>query len=152
MIFIISMNLDNTNLLADMHLTGFEPIIAKNVQKINFKFTMISIFTTLFNKNNTQNTSIWVENTDIITKSSDISTNCSVITDNSDNTVISTNNTVISVMHCYAVYPALQCTMHWCTLHYVQQVTLTLHYVQWVVRAVKPYNGPYHPERAVKRP
>ena len=47
MIFIISMNLDNTNLLADMHLTGFEPIIAKNVQKINFKFTMISIFTTL---------------------------------------------------------------------------------------------------------
>ena len=29
-------------------LTGFEPIIAKNVQKINFKFTMISIFTTLF--------------------------------------------------------------------------------------------------------
>ena len=41
------MNLDNTNLLADMHLTGFEPIIAKNVQKINFKFTMISIFTTL---------------------------------------------------------------------------------------------------------
>ena len=28
-------------------LTGFEPIIAKNVQKINFKFTMISIFTTL---------------------------------------------------------------------------------------------------------
>ena len=61
MIFIISMNLDNTNLLADMHLTGFEPIIAKNVQKINFKFTMISIFTTLFNKNNTissENTSI----------------------------------------------------------------------------------------------
>ena len=48
MIFIISMNLDNTNLLADMHLTGFEPIIAKNVQKINFKFTMISIFTTLY--------------------------------------------------------------------------------------------------------
>ena len=31
-----------------MHkMTGFEPIIAKNVQKINFKFTMISIFTTL---------------------------------------------------------------------------------------------------------
>ena len=29
-------------------MTGFEPIIAKNVQKINFKFTMISIFTTLF--------------------------------------------------------------------------------------------------------
>ena len=28
-------------------VTGFEPIIAKNVQKINFKFTMISIFTTL---------------------------------------------------------------------------------------------------------
>ena len=28
-------------------MTGFEPIIAKNVQKINFKFTMISIFTTL---------------------------------------------------------------------------------------------------------
>ena len=31
-------------------VTGFEPIIAKNVQKINFKFTMISIFTTLLVK------------------------------------------------------------------------------------------------------
>ena len=32
-------------------MTGFEPIIAKNVQKINFKFTMISIFTTLIKIN-----------------------------------------------------------------------------------------------------
>ena len=34
-------------LLHKPKMTGFEPIIAKNVQKINFKFTMISIFTTL---------------------------------------------------------------------------------------------------------
>ena len=38
-------------LLSGTLRTGFEPIIANNVQKINFKFTMISIFTTLLNLN-----------------------------------------------------------------------------------------------------
>ena len=126
MIFIISMNLDNTNLLADMHLTGFEPIIAKNVQKINFKFTMISIFTTLYftyfdwfcckispsNINISENT----DNSGKTTHNTVYSDNHTMISD------IGTNNTYISV---YSTNSAMctTCTNPMCsTLQHIAAV------------------------------
>ena len=112
------MNLDNTNLLADMHLTGFEPIIAKNVQKINFKFTMISIFTTLFNKNNT----ISSENTYIGSNFSVNNGYNSVVTVFTTNNHINsgniTNDSNITIDSAISTNSAI-CTDK-CTLHYVQ--------------------------------